>query len=116
MEAFNKTIIQKLEYIYLQNPKNFDVNIALSKAIKIYNTTIHSIIKVEPEKAFKFKKKKQINKIIENVLKSQISENLKLKKIEHGTKGLLFNKFSLNNNILKEIKNKNKGKYCILIL
>ena len=29
---------------------------------------------------------------------------------------MLFNKFSLNNNILKEIKNKNKGKYCIPIV
>lgn len=62
MEAFNKTIIQKLEYIYLQSPDNFVVNIALSKAIKIYNTTIHSIIKIEPEKAFKFKKKKTNNR------------------------------------------------------
>ena len=64
------------------------------------------------KKLLNLRKKKQINKIIENVLKSQINENLKSKKIEHGTKGLLFNKFSLNNNILKEIKNKNKGKYC----
>ena len=57
VEAFNKTIMNKLEYIRLEEGTKFNIDEAIKKTFKIYNNTIHSIIKIEPEKAFKFKKK-----------------------------------------------------------
>ena len=46
--------MQKLEYLNLENKKKFNIYNALEKAINCYNNTIHSIIKIEPSKAFKF--------------------------------------------------------------
>lgn len=57
MEAFNKTIIEKLKLLKIEEGENFEINMALNKAIFIYNNSIHSIIKIEPIKAFHFKKK-----------------------------------------------------------
>lgn len=76
VEAFNKTIINKLEYIRLEEGNKFNVYETIKKAFKMYNNTIHRITKIEPEKAFKFKNKKNINKLIENVVKSQINKSI----------------------------------------
>lgn len=58
VEAYNKTIIQKIQFFKLQYKDDFVINVTLNKAIEVYNNTIHSIIKIEPIKAFKMKKKK----------------------------------------------------------
>lgn len=58
MEAFNKTIIQKIKYIKLQTKNNFNINDAIKKAFDIYNNTVYSSTKVEPAKSIKMIKKK----------------------------------------------------------
>ena len=50
METFNKNILNRLENLLLDKEKNYDITKALSKALKIYNNTIHTTIKLEPEK------------------------------------------------------------------
>ena len=57
IEAFNKTIIERLRYLKLEQKHNFVINKALFTAVNIYNNTIHSSTKIEPIKAFKFTKK-----------------------------------------------------------
>ena len=44
---------------------------ALLKAEEIYNNTIHSVIKIDPIKAFNFSKEEKINIVIKNAIKSQ---------------------------------------------
>lgn len=46
LEAFNKSIIQRIKYIKFENEENFDINIALDNAVDIYNHTTHSTIKI----------------------------------------------------------------------
>ena len=108
--------MNKLEYIRLEVGTKFNIDEAIKKAFKIYNNTIHSIIKIEPEKAFKFKKKKQINKLIENVIKSQINKCNHNIPVLKGTKALLYDNFKLEKYLVKKRKNRKKGKYSIPII
>ena len=82
----------------------------------MYNNTIHSITKIEPEKAFKFKNKKMINKLIENVVKSQINISIHTIPVLKGTKALLYDNFKLTKNLVKKLKNGKKGKYSIPVI
>ena len=86
VEKFNDTIISKLKYFKLEDKDKFNVIEAINKAINIYNNIPHSVIKIEPEKAFHFKKKKDLNRIIKNILKSQINENKNSIVVEKGSK------------------------------
>lgn len=104
MEAFNKYIIQKLRIFKLEEKNNFDIDVALDKVIKIYNNSIHSVIKIEPAKAFFFKEKKKLNKVLKNIIKSQINMNKNSIIIEKGTKALLCNAFVIKDKLLNEKK------------
>lgn len=48
VEAFNKNIINKLEYIINDKKTNFDIVKGLEKSENIYNHTIHTTTKIEP--------------------------------------------------------------------
>ena len=58
VEKFNDNIISKLRYLKLENKDSFNVEESLEKVVNIYNKTTHSVIKIEPLKAFNFYKKK----------------------------------------------------------
>ena len=73
------------------------------------------LIKIEPSKAFKFKKTKQLNKVIEHTIKSQINDNSSVFIIKKGSKALLEDNFSKKGNNLKQKFNK-KGCYTIPII
>lgn len=88
MEAFNKNIIQKIRYLKLENKNNFDTSEAIDKAVNIYNNTLHSTIKIEPIKAFYLRNKKILNRILQNILNSQINEKKDSSIIEKGSKAL----------------------------
>ena len=104
VEKFNNIIISKLKYIKLEDKEKFNVIEGLNKAINIYNNISHSVIKIEPEKAFHFKKKKDLNRIINNILKSQINENKNSIVVEKGSKALLCSSFNVKSKIIKEKK------------
>ncbi len=104
---FNNTIISKLKYIKLEDEDKFNVIEGFNKAINIYNNISLSIIKIEPEKAFHFKKKKDLNRIINNNLKFQIKENKNSIDVKKGNKALLCSSFIVKG---KNIKEKNFGK------
>lgn len=118
VESFNKSIIYKLQYIKLEDPKNFDINNAIEKAFNIYNNTIHSTIKIEPYKAFHFKKKKQLNRVIKNIIKSQLDINKNSAVVQKGSRGLLSNKFKKHGKYLEQkikkriIYNSNYNRFC----
>ena len=88
MEAFNKNIIQKIRYLKLENKNNFDTSEAIDKAVNIYNNTLHSTIKIDPIKAFYLRNKKILNRILQNILNSQINEKKDSSIIEKGSKAL----------------------------
>ena len=58
VEKFNNTIISKLKYIKLEEKDKFNVLKGLNKAINNYNKIPPTVTKIEPEKAFHFKKKR----------------------------------------------------------
>ena len=115
VEKFNDNIISKIRYIKLERKKKFNINKALEEAINIYNNTTHSTIHIEPINAFYFNKKKDLNRIIHNTLKSQINENKDNIVIEKGSKALLCSNFTLNGKILNE-KRFGKKNYEIPII
>ena len=115
IEKFNGTIISKLKLLKLQLKSNFNIEDALNKAVEIYNSTTHSVIKIEPKKAFNIKKNKDINRVIGNMIKSQIENNQNNITIEKGTKALLCSNFILKGNILK-VKKLGKKLYEIPII
>lgn len=111
VKTFNKNIIYKLQYIKLEEKHNFDINSALVKAYKIYNHTIHSVIKLEPFKAIKLTNKKkliELQKILLN-LKLIIIIVITIKK---GSKVLLCNNYNKSGKILNI---KTFGKNFIII-
>ena len=87
--------MNKLEYIRLGEGNNFNVDESIKKAFFIFNISIHSITRIEPEKAFKFKNKKKINILMENVVKSQINKINHIIPVLKGTKALLYDNFKL---------------------
>ena len=72
VEKFNDNIILKIRYLKIKNKKDFNIDDSLEKVVNTYNKTTHSVIKIEPFIAFKLYKKKDINRAIENIIKSQI--------------------------------------------
>lgn len=72
----------------------------MEKAVKIYNHVTHSFIKIETYKAFHFKKK-QLNFVVSNMIKSQIDLNKNNPEINKGSKPLFCFVFVKNGNILK---------------
>ena len=64
------------------NKDKFDINISLDKVFEIYN--------------------KQLNKVIEYNIKSQINDNSSGLIIKKGSKELLANNYSKKGNILKQ--------------
>ena len=79
----------------MEEKNEFNIDKALNKAVNIYNNTTHSVIRIEPIKAFKFKKKKDINKIIQNTIKSQINENKNSFVVKTDSMALLVSNFVL---------------------
>lgn len=106
--------LKHLIKIKIEFKDNFDIKLALDKAFNIYNNTVHSTIKIEPIKALKIKKTKLINKIISNMIKSQIDENKNTIFVKKGSKGLLSSNFKKEGKFLKETLK--KGKYNIPII
>ena len=74
VEAFNKNIINKLEYILLDSNNFFGLKLDLNKATEIYNNTVHTRTKIEPIKAIKLKDEKLIEQVIKNIINSQSSK------------------------------------------
>ena len=70
VEAFNKTIINKIEYLLLDEKNNSDIEECLEKAVKIYNNIIHTSTKIKSIKAIKLKEPELIEKIIKNSKKA----------------------------------------------
>ena len=103
VEAFNKNIINKLEYTLLDKNNKFDIEMGILKAEEIYNNVIHTTTKIEPVKAFKFKKEEDINKLITNVIKSQNYVYKSYEGLKKGEKCLLNDNFQIKNNILNYI-------------
>ena len=116
VEAFNKNIINKLEYILLDDNNSFDLKLGLNKATEIYNNTVHTSTKIEPIKAIKLKDEKIIEQVIKNIFNSQSN---KLKNFESiikkGDKCLLNNIYIKRRKSLKCKYNK-KGKSKIPII
>ena len=118
VEGFNKNISNKLECVLLDKEnKEVKLNLkdALLKAGEIYNNTIHSIIKVEPRKAFNFTSEAEINIVINNVIKSQKYTIKYYDSLRKGEKCLLNNSFIKKGNTLKVKFNKTVS-YCIPII
>ena len=107
--------MSKLRFFKLEEKNEFNIDKALNKAVNIYNNTTHSVIRIEPIKAFKFKKKKDINKIIQNTIKSQINENKNSIIVKTCSKALLVPNFVLKGITIKE-KKKAKKLYEIPII
>ncbi len=95
LEKFNDTIITKIKYFKIENQKKFNIIDVLNYTVNVYNNTTHSIIKIEPIKAIKMKNKKDLNKVVNNMIKSQININKNNISIEKGSKGLLCSFFIL---------------------
>ena len=102
VEKFNNTIINKIQYIKIEEKKKFNIINALNKPVDIYNRTTHSRTHIEPFKAFKFIKKKDLNRVLHNIIKSQINENKDNIIVKKGSKALLCSNFVLTGNILNE--------------
>ena len=80
VEAFNKNIINKLEYKLLDNNNSFDLKLSLNKTTDIYYHTVHTNTKIEPKKAINLKDENIIEQVIKNILNSQ-SNKLKIMKV-----------------------------------
>ena len=93
-EEFNKNIINKLEYILIDDNNFFDLKLNLNKVTEIYNNIVHASTKIESIKAIKLKVEKIIEQALKNILNSQSN---KLKYFESiskkGDKCLLNNIF-----------------------
>ena len=70
----------------IRRKKNFNINKAIDNVIKIYNNTVHSITRIEPILALKMKNKRQLQKVLENTIKSQINKNKECAIIKKGLK------------------------------
>ena len=105
VEAFNKNIILKLDIILKEN-KKLNINKALEKAVNAYNYSIHSSTKIEPNKAFKFSNKTEIDNLLKNVIKSQAKEYKNYDGLKYDEKCLLNDAYSLNDKTLKVKFNK----------
>ena len=116
VEAFNKNIINKLEYVLLDKNNNFDIKLGLEKANEIYNNTIHTSTKIEPIKAINFKDEKLIEQVIKNIIKSQSNKFGDYQYIiKKGDKCLLNNTYIKKGNNLS-CKPKKKGMYIYPII
>ena len=104
VESFNKYIISKLQCFKLEEKKNFNINKDIDNDIKIYNNNMHSITRIEPILALKMKNKRQLQKVLENTIKSQINKNKECAIIEKGSKALLCRNFVKNGKYLNEKK------------
>ena len=116
VEAFNKNIINKLEYILIDDNNSFDLKLGLNKATEIYNNSVHTSTKIEPIKAIRLKDEKIIEQVLKNILNSQSN---KLKNFESIIKKA--DKCLLNNIYIKKgkplkCKFNKKGKYIIPII
>ena len=107
VESFNKTIINKMEYLLLDEKNNSDIEECLEKAVKIYNNIIHTSTKMEPIKAIKLKESDLIEKVIKNVIKSQSDKNIAINDIiKKGEKCLLNNVYNKKGDHIKSKFNK----------
>ena len=104
IEAYNKNIVQKLTLFKIEKKNKFNLIEDLEHANLIYNNTTHSSTKISPIKAFKLTKKKDINKVIENVIKSQINLNKNSDIVRKGSKALLCNNITLKGKIIMQKK------------
>lgn len=68
VEKFNDNIILKLSYLKIENKEYFNIDDSLEKVVNTYNKTTHSVIKIEPFKAFKFYIKKRILIVLLKIL------------------------------------------------
>ena len=99
----------------MEKNNDFNIDEALDTATNIYNNTVHSVIRLEPLKAFKLKSTKKINKIIENTIKSQININKDLIEIKKSSKALLCRNYDKKGNILLEKKELKKFMIYLLL-
>ena len=102
--------MKKIRCLKLEQKNNFDINKTLITGVNIYNNTIQSSKKIEPINVIKFTKKKDLNRVISNIIKSQINSVKDSIVIEKGSKGLFCNKFTKKGNVLKEKNNFKKIK------
>ena len=116
VEAFNKNIINKLEYILLDDNNSFDLKFGLNKATEIYNNTGYTSTKIEAIKVIKLKNEKLIEQVIKKILNSQSNKIKNYESIiKKGDKCLLNNIYIKKGKSLKCKYNK-KGKYIIPII
>lgn len=102
VEKFNNKIINKNLIHRIRINNKFNIINALNNTVDIYIKTIHSSKNIEPFKAFVINKKKDLNRVFQNIIKSQINENKNNINAKKGSKAVLCSNFILNGSILKK--------------
>ena len=72
VEVVHKEIISSLLAEKLEKNKNYDINFAISNAVRAHNINIHTVTKFSQEYLFHHNTKELTNEIEKNMLKSQI--------------------------------------------
>ena len=73
----------------MKENKKLSINKALEKAVNAYNNSIHSSAKTEPDKAFKFSNKTEIDNLLKNVIKNKVKEYKNYDGLKYDEKYLL---------------------------
>lgn len=71
IESFNKEIKRLLENLFLENKRNFSLELCLPDALNIYNKNKDSTTKFSPINLFNSQDKDIIKRALDNIKKSQ---------------------------------------------